>query len=146
MRAVIQRVNKAEVSVQDKTVAKIGKGLLILVGAACGDADEDARYLADKCANLRIFEDEHGKMNLSALEVGAEVLVVSQFTLYADAAKGRRPSFSQALEPDLASQLYLKFIHFLKDNKLEVQQGIFGARMSVELINSGPVTLILESR
>ncbi len=146
MRVILQRVSRAEVTVENKTVAKIGKGLLILMGAACGDTDEDAKFLADKCVNLRIFEDEHGKMNLSALQVGAELLVISQFTLYADAEKGRRPSFTPALEPKAASELYARFIHFVRESKLVVEQGIFGEKMSVELVNSGPVTLILDSK
>ncbi|MCJ7509087.1 MAG: D-aminoacyl-tRNA deacylase [candidate division Zixibacteria bacterium] len=146
MRAVIQRVNQARVSVEEKIIAQIGKGLLILVGATQGDGEKDIKYLADRCINLRIFEDQEGKMNLSALDVGAELLVVSQFTLYADVKKGRRPSFTEALEPDLAQKLYLKFIHILEQSGLKVEQGEFGAKMVSELINWGPVTLILDSR
>jgi D-tyrosyl-tRNA(Tyr) deacylase len=146
LRAVIQRVNQARVSVEGKTIAQINRGLLILVGATQGDNEEDVRYLADKCTNLRIFEDQEGKMNLSVLDVGAELLVVSQFTLYADVKKGRRPSFTRALEPDLAQKLYVKFIQMLRQNRLKVEQGEFGAKMAIELINWGPVTLILDSK
>lgn len=146
MRAVIQRVNQARVSVEEKRIAQIGKGLLILVGATQGDGEKDINYLADKCINLRIFEDRERKMNLSALDVGAELLVVSQFTLYADVKKGRRPSFTRALEPDLAQKLYLKFIHILEQSRLKVEQGEFGAKMEIELVNWGPVTMILDSR
>lgn len=146
MRAVLQRVNKASVIVEGKIIAQISQGLLILLGATSKDSNEDCKYLADKCLNLRIFEDEQGKMNLSALDIGAELLVVSQFTLYADTKKGRRPSFTFALEPNLAEKLYLEFISLLKESKLKVEQGVFGAKMAVELTNWGPVTLILDSR
>lgn len=142
----MQRVKQALVKIEEKVVAGIDKGLLILVGTTQGDSDKDVRYLADKCLNLRIFEDQDGKMNLSALDVGAGLLVVSQFTLYADVSRGRRPSFTEALEPKAAEELYLKFIQLLKESKLKVEQGVFGAKMSVELVNWGPVTLILDSR
>jgi D-tyrosyl-tRNA(Tyr) deacylase len=146
LRAVLQRVNEAKVLVEDKIISQIDKGLLILVGATQGDTEEDAKYLADKCVNLRMFEDHQGKMNLSALDVGAELLVVSQFTLCADVKRGRRPSFTGALEPNLAHELYLKFIHLLEQSELKVKQGEFGAKMAIELVNWGPVTLILDSR
>ena len=146
MRVVIQRVNQAKVSIENEVVAEINMGLLILLGATRGDTQEDTGYLADKCINLRIFEDEQGKMNRSALEVGAELLVVSQFTLYADTERGRRPSFTGALEPGLAKKLYLEFIHLLKESGLKVKQGEFGAKMAVKLVNWGPVTMILDSR
>jgi D-tyrosyl-tRNA(Tyr) deacylase len=116
------------------------------VGAKIGDAEEDAKYLADKCVNLRIFEDQDKKMNLSAKDVGAEVLVVSQFTLYGDTHKGRRPSFTNALEPALAEKLYLEFIDQIKANGLKTESGIFGAKMLVEIFNWGPVTFILDSK
>ena len=142
----MQRVKQALVKIEEKVVAQTDKGLLILVGATQGDGDKDVRYLADKCLNLRIFEDQDGKMNLSALDLGAGLLVVSQFTLYADVSRGRRPSFIEALEPKAAEELYLKLIQLLKESKLKVEQGVFGAKMSVELVNWGPVTLILDSR
>jgi len=119
--------------------------MVLLVGVKTGDSEEQAKFLADKCANLRIFEDKEGKMNLSALDVKAEILVVSQFTLYADTQKGRRPSFTGALEPKEAERLYLKFVEFLKGYNLTVKTGVFGAKMLVEIFNSGPVTLILEN-
>lgn len=146
MRIVLQRVKKASVTIEDKVVAQIGQGLLILLGATSNDSSKESRYLADKCLNLRVFEDKQGKMNLSALDIGADFLVVSQFTLYADVDKGRRPSFTSALEPNLAEKLYLKFIGILKESGLKVEQGIFGAKMEVELTNWGPVTLILDGK
>ena len=142
----MQRVKQALVKIEEKVIAGIDKGLLILVGVTHGDGDKDVRYLADKCLNLRIFEDQDGKMNLSALDLGAGLLVVSQFTLYADVSRGRRPSFIEALEPKAAEELYLKLIQLLKESKLKVEHGVFGAKMSVELVNWGPVTLILDSR
>ena len=142
---VLQRVRKASVEVDDKIISEIGEGMILLVGVKIGDTDEKAKGLAEKCANLRIFEDQEGKMNLSGLEVKAEVLVVSQFTLYADTQKGRRPSFTEALEPKEAERLYLKFAEYLKNLNLTVQTGIFGAKMLVKIFNSGPVTFILEN-
>ena len=146
MRAVLQRVKQASVEVEDKTVGTIDKGLVLLLGAKKGDQQEDANYLVEKCLNLRIFEDENGKMNLSALDVKAEILVVSQFTLYADTSKGRRPSFTETLNPEEAEKLYLKFIELTKKKGLKVESGIFGAKMLVKIFNWGPVTFILESR
>jgi len=143
---VLQRVKEAKVTVEDKMVGQIQQGLVLLVGAKTGDSEEDVRYLADKCVNLRIFEDQQQKMNLSALDVKAEVLVVSQFTLYGDTQKGRRPSFTDALEPQKAENLYLKFIDQIKTTGLKTESGIFGAKMLVEISNWGPVTFILESR
>jgi D-tyrosyl-tRNA(Tyr) deacylase len=142
----LQRVKQASVEVEDKAVGTIGKGLVLLLGAKNGDQTEDVTYLVDKCLNLRIFEDENGKMNLSALEVKAEILVVSQFTLYADTSKGRRPSFTETLNPEEAEKLYLKFIKLIKEKDLKVESGIFGAKMLVKIFNWGPVTFILESR
>jgi D-tyrosyl-tRNA(Tyr) deacylase len=139
-------VKEAKVTVEDKVVGQIQKGIVLLVGAKIGDTEEDAKYLADKCVNLRIFEDKEQKMNLSAKDVGAEVLVVSQFTLYADTRKGRRPSFTNALEPALAEKLYLKFIDEIKASGLKTECGIFGAKMLVEIFNWGPVTFILDSK
>ena len=146
MRVILQRVKEAKVTIEDKVVGQIQKGIVLLVGAKIGDTEEDAKYLADKCVNLRIFEDQDQKMNLSAKDVGAEVLVVSQFTLYGDTRKGRRPSFTNALEPDLAEKLYLEFIDVIKANGLTTESGIFGAKMLVEIFNWGPVTFILDSK
>ena len=146
MRVVLQRVKEAKVTVESKVVGQIQQGLVLLVGAKTGDTEEDVRYLVDKCVNLRIFEDQQQKMNLSALDVKAEILVVSQFTLYGDIRKGRRPSFTDALEPQKAENLYLKFIDQIKATYLKTKSGIFGAKMLVEISNWGPVTFILESR
>jgi len=146
MRVVLQRVKEAKVTVEDKVVGQIQKGIVLLVGAKVGDTEEDAKYLADKCVNLRIFEDQDLKMNLSAKDVGAEVLIVSQFTLYADTKKGRRPSFTNSLEPALAEKLYHKFIDEIKAKGLKMETGIFGAKMLVEILNWGPVTFILDSK
>ncbi len=145
MKVVLQRVKKASVEVDTKIVSEIGEGMVLLVGVKTGDTEEKAKTLAEKCANLRIFEDQEGKMNLSATDVGAEILVVSQFTLYADTQKGRRPSFTDALEPKEAEKLYLKFADYLRNLNLTVRTGIFGAKMLVKIFNSGPVTFILEN-
>lgn len=145
MRVVLQRVNEAKVTVEDRVVGQIQKGLVFLVGAKTGDGEKDVEYLADKCLNLRIFEDSEQKMNLSCLEVKGEALVVSQFTLYGDTRKGRRPSFTQALEPKEAERLYLLFIEKIKASGIKTQSGIFGAKMLVDISNRGPVTFILES-
>ncbi len=145
MKIVLQRVKQASVMVDEKLVSEIEEGLVVLLGATIGDTEEKAKFLADKCVNLRIFEDQEGKMNLSALDVKAELLVVSQFTLYGDTAKGRRPSFTQALEPQEAERLYQKFIEYLKSYSLTVKSGVFGAKMMVNISNNGPVTFILEN-
>jgi len=144
MRAVVQRVSKASVSVEEKVVGSIGRGLVVLLGVTHDDGEEEARFLAKKIANLRIFADEQSKFNLSALEVGAEALVVSQFTLYGDARKGRRPSFTKAAPPQLAEPLVEKFVALLEEEGLHVETGIFGAMMLVEIHNDGPVTIILD--
>ncbi len=144
MKAVIQRVNKASVTVDGSQVAEIQKGLLVLLGVKKGDTDEKMQELADRCANLRIFEDDNGKCNLSLIDTKGEALVVSQFTLLADATKGRRPSFSDAEEPERAKKLYESFIICLRELGIQVKGGVFGARMLVSLDNNGPVTLILE--
>jgi len=138
-------VSQARVTVAGEGAGEIGPGLLVLLGVARGDDEGAARFLADKIAGLRIFEDEAGKMNRSVLDVGGAVLVVSQFTLLGDCRKGRRPSFVQAADPDLAIPLYESFIHHLKRGSLTVETGVFGAMMDVSLVNQGPVTLILES-
>lgn len=144
MRAVVQRVRKASVSVGDEVVGAIGPGLVVLLGVKNGDTEAEARWLANKIANLRIFSDQEGKFNLSALDVGGEALVVSQFTLYADARKGRRPSFTEAAPPEVAEPLVEKFVEFLRAEGLKVETGRFGAMMLVEIHNDGPVTIILE--
>lgn len=146
MRVVVQRVTKASVSIDGKIVGQINRGLVILLGVKNGDDESDARFLADKCVNLRIFADAEGKFNLSALEVGADLLVVSQFTLYGDARKGRRPSFVDAAPPEISEPLYQRFVDYLRKSGLKVATGEFGAMMLVEIHNDGPVTIILESK
>jgi D-tyrosyl-tRNA(Tyr) deacylase len=144
MRAVVQRVARAAVSVEGVEMSSIGPGLLVLLGVAKEDGDAQARELARKCVELRVFEDDAGKMNLSLLDVGGEMLVVSQFTLCADTRKGRRPSFAEAALPDEARRLYRLFIEAAEAAGVKVKSGAFGAKMQVELVNHGPVTLILE--
>ena len=146
MRAVIQRVKESSVRVDNKITGKIGKGLLVLLGVAESDRPGDADYLAEKIINLRIFEDENGKMNRSLLETGGEMLVVSQFTLLGDCRKGRRPSFVNAASPEKANELYEYFVKKVRDKGIFVETGQFRAMMDVSLINDGPVTLIIESR
>ncbi|HAL62701.1 MAG TPA: D-tyrosyl-tRNA(Tyr) deacylase [Chloroflexi bacterium] len=145
MRAVVQRVREASVSIEGERVGEIGKGLVILLGVAQGDSGREARYLAEKIAHLRIFADEEGKFNLSALDVGAQALVVSQFTLYGDTRKGRRPSFISAASPEVAEPLVARFIDSLRAVGLQVESGRFGAMMLVNIANDGPVTLILDT-
>ncbi len=145
MRAVVQRVSEAAVTVGGERVAAIGPGLLVLLGVGREDEEADADHLAEKVAHLRIFEDEEGQMNRSVLETGGAVLVVSQFTLYGDARRGRRPGFSSAALPEEANRLYQHFVARLKESGLEVQQGVFRAMMDVSLVNRGPVTLLLDS-
>jgi D-tyrosyl-tRNA(Tyr) deacylase len=145
MRAVIQRVKEASVSVDDQIVGSIAAGLTILVGVTHSDDEGDARFLAQKIATLRIFEDESGKFNLSALDIGASALVVSQFTLYADTRRGRRPDFIDAARPEVAEPLIEKFAAFLRDEGVRVETGKFQARMLVKILNDGPVTIILDS-
>ena len=144
---VIQRVREARVTVDEEVVGEIGRGLLVLVGVHRDDSERDALFLAEKTANLRIFEDEQGKMNLSLLDLGGEggVLAVSQFTLYGDARKGRRPSFVDAAPPELAEPLFERYVEALRQHIARVETGRFGAKMWVHLVNDGPVTLILES-
>jgi D-tyrosyl-tRNA(Tyr) deacylase len=145
MRVVLQRVKEAKVTVEGRVVGQIGKGLVLLLGAKTGDAEKDVDFLVDKCIHLRIFEDAEQKMNLSVLDVKGEILVVSQFTLYGDTRKGRRPSFTGALEPQPAEKLYLKFVEKIKAEGLKTETGNFGAKMLVDISNWGPVTFILES-
>jgi D-aminoacyl-tRNA deacylase len=146
MKAVIQRVNSAEVWVEGRLLGKIGKGLLVFVGVGKGDGDNDISFLTAKIPDLRIFEDHSGKFNLSLKETGGEMLIVSQFTLYGDTKKGRRPSFSEAEEPGIAKELYERFISKVREDGISVQTGEFQAKMEVRLINDGPVTLLLDSR
>ena len=145
MRAVIQRVSRAQVRVEGQIVGEIGKGILLLLGVGKGDTKPQADSLLEKLVNLRIFEDEAGKMNLSLLDVGGALMVISQFTLYADCRKGRRPSFTDAGSPEEAKALYEYFIHQARSRGLIVASGIFQALMEVELINFGPVTILLDS-
>lgn len=144
MRAVIQRVKEAQVTVGGDVVARIGQGLVVLVGVAPDDSIGTAEQLADKIAHLRIFEDEDEKMNLSVLDVGGEAIVVSQFTLYADTSRGRRPSFIGAAKPDLAKPLVSAFAEMLTHRGVSTQAGVFGAHMQVALVNDGPVTITME--
>jgi len=144
MRAVLQRVKRSAVSVDGEEVAEIGVGLNILLGVVRGDCEEDAVKLAAKIANLRIFADEKGKMNLSLKDIGAEALIISQFTLAADIKKGRRPSFESAMEPKEAERLYEYFCR-LMERECSVKRGVFGATMEVEIVNDGPVTIIADS-
>jgi len=147
MRAVVQRVKRAEVRVEGQVTGKIGNGLLILLGVGQDDDQKDLAYLADKIMNLRIFEDSEDKMNLSVLDVGGQVLVVSQFTLYGDCRKGKRPSYSSAARPELAEKYYNEFIEYVRNNyKIQVETGVFQAMMEVDFINDGPVTLLLDSK
>ncbi len=146
MRAVIQRVSRASVEVEGEVVGHIGRGLLILLGVGKDDTEEDAQYVADKTATLRIFADEHGKMNEAVGNVGGGLLVVSQFTLLGDTRKGRRPGFDRAAPPDDARRLYDAVVTLLRARGLPVETGRFGASMAVELVNDGPVTLLVDSR
>ena len=145
MRAVVQKVREASVRVDDQVVGSIDQGLLVFLGVGEGDSSTDARYLAEKIAYLRIFTDEQGKMNRNVQESGGAVLAVSQFTLYGDCRKGRRPSFTSAADPAIADQLYQEFVAVLRDLGLPVQTGVFRAHMEVSLLNDGPVTILLSS-
>lgn len=146
MRAVVQRVTSAKVEVDDRTVGEIGAGLLVLLGVARDDGEADANYLADKIIGLRIFRDDEGKMNRSLTDTNGAMLVVSQFTLYGDTRKGRRPSYIDAAEPERANALYQYFVSRSRAQSIKVETGIFQAMMQVSLVNDGPVTILLDSR
>ncbi len=144
MKVVVQRVKKASVEVNEKEISKIEKGFLVLVGVTHTDTEKEADYLVKKVTNLRVFEDENGKMNLSLKDVDGKLLIVSQFTLYGNCEQGNRPSFTEAAKPDIANSLYEYFCSKCEETGIGVQKGIFGADMKVSLINDGPVTFIIE--
>lgn len=146
MRVVLQRVKHAKVTVDGEITGQIEKGFVLLVGFTHDDTEADVEYLAKKIPQLRVFEDEQGKMNVSLLDVGGKILSISQFTLYGDTKKGRRPNFMAAAKPDQANRLYEYFNQVLREQGLTVETGVFGAMMDVELVNDGPVTLILDSK
>jgi len=146
VRAVFQRVKSASVLVGEEEVSSIGPGALVLLGVGKGDTEKDVSYMAGKIAGLRVFSDDAGKMNLSLTDISGEVLVVSQFTLYGDVKKGKRPGFGQAAPPDKGERLYLKVVETLQGMGLPVKTGVFGANMQVELVNDGPVTILISSR
>lgn len=146
MKAVVQRVSRASVRVSGKETARVGPGLLVLLGVRAEDDETEAVYLAEKIANLRVFPDDEGRMNVSLLDTGYSALVVSQFTIHGEMKKGRRPSFTAAAPPELAEALYGRFIRELSDLGVPVASGVFGAMMEVELVNDGPVTIILSSK
>lgn len=146
MKVVVQRSKEAKVTVDGNITGQISKGFVLLVGVTHHDTFEDAEFVSDKVAHLRIFEDENGKMNLSLMDVGGEILSVSQFTLYGDCRKGRRPNFMEAARPEHAIEIYEKFNASLREKGITVETGVFGAMMDVSLVNDGPVTLIIESK
>ena len=146
MRAVVQRVKKSTVTVSEKITGSIGQGLMVLLGVGKEDDDRDIEYLSDKILNLRIFEDENGKMNKSLLDIGGQLLVVSQFTLFGDCRKGRRPGFDKAAKPEIAKELYQRFVNKCKEAGVVTETGIFQADMLVDISNDGPVTLLLDSK
>lgn len=145
MRAVVQRVDYANVEVEGEIVGEIQKGLLVFLGVGEGDSPKDMEYMVDKILGLRIFEDDLGKMNLSLRDINGEILVVSQFTLYGDVRRGKRPSFSSSAKPDMAENLYEEFIKACKEQGIKTQNGVFGAHMNVEIENNGPVTILVDS-
>jgi D-tyrosyl-tRNA(Tyr) deacylase len=146
MRAVVQRVSESEVIVEEKVTGKIQKGITVLLGVEEGDTEEDARYIAEKCVNLRIFEDENGKLNLSVIDVNGGLLAISQFTLLGDCRKGRRPNFMAAAKPETAVELYNMFIEYCRGCGVNVECGVFQAHMLLKIDNDGPVTVLLDSR
>ena len=145
MRACVQRVSRAQVEVDQRIIGEIGTGLVVLLGVGQGDADTDARYLAEKITQLRIFPDDEDKMNRSLIDVGGQLLAISQFTLYGDVRKGRRPSFISAAAPDLGNALYERFVQCIRDLGVTAATGQFQANMQVELVNDGPVTILLDT-
>ena len=145
MRAVVQRVDRAGVTVDGASIGSVKRGLMVLLGVAEGDTEKDLAYMADKITGLRIFEDEAGKMNLSVKDVGGEILLVSQFTLCGDCRKGKRPSFDKAAKPDVANAYYEKLVEMCRGQGIHVETGVFRAHMLVELVNNGPVTILLDS-
>jgi D-tyrosyl-tRNA(Tyr) deacylase len=145
MRAVVQRVKRCSVEVDGKIVGSIGKGLLVLLGIKNDDSKRDIEYIKDKILNLRIFEDDRSKMNLSLKDVSGQIMIVSQFTLYGDCRKGRRPSFIKAASPETAQGIYIDFVEEIKSTGIYVQQGVFQAHMDISIVNEGPVTIILDS-
>jgi len=145
MRAVVQRVSRASVSIQSETTGEIGKGIVVLLGIHSDDTTAELQWMAEKVINLRIFEDENGKMNTSLADINGEMLIISQFTLYGDCRKGRRPGYSSAAPPHIAEPLYRQFIEEVKNRQISVATGTFQATMAVELVNDGPVTLLLDS-
>ena len=146
MRAVVQRVSEASVLVDGAVTGAVGQGLCVLVGVGQGDTEQDARWLADKVVDLRIFEDEEGKMNRSVVDLGGGVLAISQFTLFGDARKGNRPGFTDAARPETAQPLYAKFCGYVRERGVQVAEGVFRATMQVRIVNEGPVTLLLDSK
>jgi D-tyrosyl-tRNA(Tyr) deacylase len=146
VRAVVQRVSEASVTVDGKVTGSVGHGLCVLLGVGTQDGDEDARWMADKVCDLRIFEDEQGKMNRSVMDVGGGVLAISQFTLHGDARKGTRPGFIDAARPEVAQPLYARFCTLVRARGVQVGEGVFRATMQVRIVNEGPVTLLLDSR
>jgi len=146
MRAVVQRVSQANVTVEEKVTGSTGKGLMILLGIEDGDSLDDVKYMVEKIINLRIFEDENDKLNLSVLDIGGEILVVSQFTLLGDCRKGRRPNFMKAAKPDLANKLYEDFVSEARAKGIKVGTGVFREHMVVNLSNDGPVTILVDSK
>lgn len=146
MRAVVQRVSQSKVTVEGTVTGEIKKGLMVLLGVADGDTEKDAEYMANKISGLRIFMDDEDKMNLSVKDIGGDILAVSQFTLLGDVRKGKRPSFSSAARPDTANELYQKFIEYLRNDGLHVEEGVFQTHMMVDLTNDGPVTILLDSK
>ena len=146
MRAVVQRVSSSSVTVDDNVIGSVNKGLMVLLGVTHDDSDSDIDYMVDKILNLRIFEDEEDKMNLSLLDVKGELLVISQFTLFGDCRKGRRPNFMEAARPEVATDVYEKFVSKAKGYNLKVETGKFAAHMIVDIVNDGPVTIIIDSK